>query len=111
DGRDHASDASHLCGEVARHRVHVVREVFPDAAYTFDIGLAAQLALGAHLTGDTGHLVGEGVELVDHHVDGVLELQDLALDVDGDLLGERSEERRVGKVGDAGDVAGEVVGQ
>ena len=29
---------------------------------------------------------GEGVELVDHRVDGVLQLEDLALHVDGDLL-------------------------
>ena len=29
---------------------------------------------------------GEGVELIDHGVDGVLELQDLAAHVDGDLL-------------------------
>ena len=31
---------------------------------------------------------GEGVELIDHRVDGLLELEDLAADVDGDLLGQ-----------------------
>jgi hypothetical protein len=30
---------------------------------------------------DAGHLGGEAVELVDHRVDGVLELEELALDV------------------------------
>ena len=38
-------------------------------------GLAAELALGADLAGDAGHLGGEGVELVHHGVDGVLELR------------------------------------
>ena len=34
------------------------------------------------------HFRGERVQLVDHRVDGVLELEDLALDVDGDLARE-----------------------
>src|ERR671910_798422 len=46
------------------------------------------LALGADLAGDAGDLRGEAVELVDHRVDGVLELEDLAPDVDGHLLGQ-----------------------
>ena len=49
-------------------------------------GLAAELALGADLAGDAGDLVGERRQLVDHRVDGVLELEDLAARVDGDLL-------------------------
>ena len=50
--------------------------------------LAAEDALGADLAGDAGHLVRERPELVDHRVDRVLELEDLALHVDGDLLAE-----------------------
>src|SRR2546430_13513619 len=58
-----------------------------------DLGLPAQISVGAHLTRHAGDFVGEGVELVDHRVDGLLELEDLALDVDGDLLRQvRSEE-------------------
>src|SRR5207244_10340997 len=108
DRRHHASDTSHLGGEVARHGVHVVGQVFPDTAYAFDLGLAAELAFSANIARHARDLVGERVELVDHDVDGVLELQDLALDVDGDLLREvtlldrggdlRAEERLVGKV-------------
>ena len=41
-------------------------------------GLAAELAVGADLARDARHLAGEGVELVDHRVDGLLQLQDLA---------------------------------
>src|SRR5205085_1873220 len=68
--------------------VDVVGEVLPDPAYTFDLCLASQLAFGAYLAGHTGDLVGEPVQLVDHHVDGLFQLQDLAPDVDGDLLAE-----------------------
>jgi hypothetical protein len=52
------------------------------------VGLSAQLAFGAHLAGHARDLGGEGAELVHHRVDGVLELQDLAAHVHGDLLAE-----------------------
>ena len=64
-------------------------------------GLAAELALGADLAGHAGHLGGEGVELVHHRVDGVLQLEDLAPHVDGDLLGQVA-------VGDGGGDLGDV---
>ena len=43
------------------------------------LGLAAELALGADLARHARHLGGERVQLVDHRVDRVLELEDLAL--------------------------------
>ena len=43
------------------------------------LGLAAELAFGADLARDARHLGGERVQLIDHRVDGVLELEDLAL--------------------------------
>ena len=49
------------------------------------LGLAAELAFGADLARHARHFRGEAVELVHHRVDGVLELEDLALHVDGDL--------------------------
>ena len=52
------------------------------------LGLAAELAFGADLAGDAGDLVGEAAQLVDHRVDRVLQLEQLAPDVDGDLLRE-----------------------
>src|SRR5262249_15671241 len=48
------------------------------------------------------------LELVDHGVDGVLELQDLALHVHGDLLGEIARRHRLRHVGDVAHLAGEV---
>ncbi len=44
--------------------------------------LATELAFGPHLARHTRHFGREGIELVDHRVDRVLELEDLAADVD-----------------------------
>src|SRR5206468_599966 len=41
---------------------------------------------GADLARHAGHLAGESVELVDHGIDHVLDLEDLSANVDGDLL-------------------------
>src|SRR5207249_1489318 len=72
------------------------------------LGLTAQPPLGADLAGHAGHLRGEAGELVHHRVDGVLQLEDLALDVDGDLLGEVAAGHRLGDLGDVADLAREV---
>src|SRR5690606_9802184 len=105
-----AGDAADLGGEVAGHEVDVVGQVLPRAGDALDLCLAAELALGAHLAGDAADLVGEGVELVHHRVDGVLDFEDLALDV----VAYSSRFRAVGHAGrdagDAADLAGQVAG-
>ncbi len=60
------------------HRVDVVGQVLPGAGDAAHLGLAAELALGADLARDARHFAGERVELIDHRVDGFLELQDFA---------------------------------
>src|SRR5439155_16325045 len=87
-GGCHLGDVAHLVGEVGPHVVDVVGEVLPRAADAPHLGLTTEDALGANLAGHTGDLVGEGRQLVDHRVDGVLQLQDLAARIDGDLLSE-----------------------
>src|SRR6185369_16918111 len=62
-------DVADLRRQVAGHRVDRIGEVLPGADHAGDLGLAAKLALGAHLARDTGHLGGEVVELLDHRVD------------------------------------------
>src|SRR5207245_682176 len=104
------ADAAHLVGQVAGHRVDVVGEVLPDAADAFDMGLAAELALGSHLVRDAGDLGREGVELIDHRVDGVLQFEDLALNVDGDLLGEVAVGDGGRYFGDVADLARQIAG-
>ena len=77
-GRD-LGDVAHLAGQVAGHRVDVVGQVLPGAGDARHLGLAAELALGADLARHARHLAAKRVELVDHRVDGVLQLEDLAL--------------------------------
>src|SRR5262249_47318821 len=101
-------DVADLIGEVARHRVDVLGQAAPHAGDALDLGLAAEPALGADLLGDPGDLAGERVELIDHAVDRVLELEDLALDVDRDLAAEVAVGGRGGDVGDVADLAGQV---
>src|SRR5206468_11306541 len=86
DGRRDLGDVPHLIREVVRERVDVVGQVLPRTADALALRLAAELAFGADLAGDARVLAGERGELVDHRVDRVLEREDLALDVDGDLL-------------------------
>src|SRR5581483_2774347 len=104
-------DVAHLRREVRGQRVHVVREVLPDAADAFDVRLAAELALGADLLRDARHLCGEGPQLVDHRVDRVLELEDLTADVDRDLLRQVAVRNGGRDVGDVTDLIGEVAGE
>ena len=104
-------DVAHLVREVRREDVDVVGEVLPRAAHTLDLGLTAELALGADLFRDAGDLAGEGAELIDHRVDGVLELVDLALGVDGDLARHVAVGDGGRHLGDVADLRGEVVGE
>src|SRR5204862_463511 len=85
DGGHHFHDAAHLFGEVCGHDVHRVGEVFPGAGNTGHLRLTAELAFGADLARHARHFRGEGVELIHHRVDGVLELKNFALNVHGDL--------------------------
>ena len=73
--------------------------------------MPAQLALGADLARHARHLGSEAVELVDHRVDGVLELQDFALHIDGDLLGQIAERHRGRDLGDVAHLARQVRGE
>ena len=86
DGGGHLGDVAHLAGQVLGHRVDVVGQILPGAGDAAHLRLAAELAFGADLARDARHFRGEGVQLVHHRVDGVLQLEDLALHVDGDLL-------------------------
>src|SRR5207253_7256416 len=108
-GRD-LSYVADLARQVAGHDVDVVGEVLPDAAHADNLGLTPQPAFGADLAGHARHLVGERVELVDHCVDRLLELEDLAPDVDGDLFREVTLLDRGGDLSDVADLARQVAG-
>src|SRR6185369_6954001 len=101
-GGGHVGDVAHLTRQVRRHEVDVVGEVLPGAGHAGHLRLAAQTSFGADFARDARHFRGEPVQLVHHRVDGVLQLENLAADVDRDLLGQVA----VGDGGrDVGDVA------
>src|SRR5206468_1305133 len=84
-------------------------QVFPDARHTTHVGLAAELPFGAYLTCDAGDLRGEAVELVNHRVDGVFQLENLATHVRGDVLREVAVRYRSRDRGDVADLRRQVV--
>ncbi len=57
--RHHLHDAAHLAGEVVRHGVDVVGEIFPGAGDAGHGGLTAELAFGADFTRHARHFGGE----------------------------------------------------
>src|SRR5690606_24606495 len=82
--------------------------IFPSAGDAGDGCLAAELSVGADLARDAGDRGGERVELVDHGVDRVFQLEDLAFGVDGDFAGEVAARDGGGDLGDVADLVGEV---
>ena len=79
DGGGHVGDVAHLAGQVAGHAVDGVGQVLPRAGDALHLGLAAELAFGAHFAGHAGHFRGERAELIDHRVDRLGGAQELAL--------------------------------
>ena len=84
-------DVADLRCQVAGHGVDGVREIFPGAADSGDVGFAAEQAFGTDFAGYARYFGGEGAELIDHGVDGVLQLQNFTACVDGDA---RARDRR-----------------
>ena len=103
-------DVADLRCQIVRHRVDVVSEVLPGAADTAHVGLAAELTFRADFARHAADFGRECVELIDHRVERVLELQDFALHVDGDLLGKIAVRDGGRHVGDVADLAGQVRG-
>src|SRR5439155_384992 len=87
-GLRYVGDVTHLAGEIRGHEVHVVGQVFPRAGDALHVGLTTELAFRADFAGHAGHFTGERAELIDHRVDGVLQLEDFALYIDRDFLRE-----------------------
>src|SRR5206468_2921013 len=108
DGRGDLSDIAYLTREVAGHRVDIVGEVFPGPGRPLHVGLAAQPALGTHLARYARDFRGEGVQLIHHDIDRVLQLEDLALHVDGDLFRQVSSGHRGRDLGDIAHLGGQV---
>jgi hypothetical protein len=111
DGGRDLSDVAHLGREVRSHEVDVVGEVLPRSGDAGHLSLSAKLAFGADFARDAGHFAGEGVELVDHRVDGRLQFENFATDIDRDLAREVASGDGRRYVGDVADLRREVGGQ
>src|SRR5262249_8557456 len=101
-------DIANLAGEIVGHGVHVVGQIFPGAGDARHDRLAAELAFGPDLTGNAADFSGETIEVVDHCVDGVLQLEYLVFDIDRDLSIEVATCNRRCDLGDVADLRGQV---
>src|SRR6185437_16189849 len=109
-GGGHFGDIAHLTGQVGGHRVHGVGEVFPGSCDAEHDSLATELALRTDLARDAGYFGCKRSQLVDHRVDGFLQLQDLAADVHRDLAGKVTVCDRDRHFRDVAHLASEVAG-
>ena len=110
DGGRHLGDVAHLRGEVRRHEVDVVGQILPGAGDAGHLRLAAELAFGADLAGDARHFRSERIELIGHRIDGVLQLENFALHVDGDLARQVAARHGGGHLGDVAHLCRQVAG-
>ena len=78
--------------------------------HALDAGLAAELAFGADLAGHAGHFRRERPQLIDHRVDGVLQFEELALHIDGDLARQVAVGDGRRHLGDVAHLGGQVAG-
>src|SRR5207253_1164615 len=110
DGRGHLGDVADLRRQVVGHRVDVVGQVLPGAGHALDFRLTTQLAFGPHRAVHGANFGSEGVQLVHHGVDGVLQFQDLTLNIHCDLAREVATGHGGGDFGNIADLGGEVAG-
>src|SRR4029077_10801520 len=101
-------DVADLRGQVGGHEVDVVGQVLPCTGDAGHLGLAAELAFSADLARHARHFGGKRVELVHHGVDGVLQLQNFAPHVDGDLARKVAARDGGRHVGDVAHLRGQV---
>ncbi len=85
-GGGHFGDVTDLTGEVSGHEVHVVGQVFPSSGDAFTSACppsfpSVPTSRATRVTSEANEL-----KLIDHRVDRVLQLENFALHVDGDLL-------------------------
>ena len=103
NGRHDFHDAAHLVGQVGRHEVHAVGQILPRAAHAGHLRLPAEFAFRADFARHARHFGGEGIQLVHHGVDGVLQFQNFAFHVHRDFarqVAARHGRRHFGDVAD-----------
>ena len=110
DGGHDLHDTAHLFCKVRGHNIDVVGEVFPGSRDSGHLRLASEFSVSAHFAGHAGNFCGEGVELVDHRVDGVFQLKNFALHVYRDFARQVAARHSSRDFCDVTHLAGEVSG-
>src|SRR5207247_2361755 len=108
DRLGHVGDVADLRGEVGRHRVDGVGQVLPGAGDALRSDVRRAGTLGADVAGHACPLRGERAELIVERIDRVLQFEDFAADVHGDLLRQVAGRHRGRHVGDVADLGGQV---
>jgi hypothetical protein len=88
--------------------VDIVGESLPRSLNALDLCLSAQFSFRADFERDSSDFARKDAELRHHVVDGGLQVEHLALDIDLDLLGEIATGDSGGDVGDRPDLVGDV---
>src|SRR5205823_4903535 len=101
---------AHLPSQVAGHEIHAVSQVFPGPGYTVHLCLTPQISFRAYFAGHARYLSRERTELVHHGVDGVLQLQDFATHIDGDLFREVTGSDRCRHIGNIAHLPSQIAG-
>src|SRR5262249_5625204 len=91
-------------------QVDVVGEVLPRPGHTGHDGLPTQAPIGADFARHARHFSRERVQLVHHGVQRLLQVEDFAVDVHRDLLGEVTAGHGRGHLGDVAHLPGQVAG-
>src|SRR5690606_23178776 len=94
DGSRHFGDVADLVGQVGCHPIDVAREFPPDPGGVWYLSVATQDSLGADFSSDARHFVCKTRKLIDHGVDGALQVTQLAIRVDSDLFREITRSNR-----------------
>ena len=110
DRRRDFGDVAHLAGEIGAHRVHGIGEILPGAGHPGHRRLPAELAFRADFARHARDFRGEAVELIDHGIDRLLQLENLALHIHGDFAGKIAARHRRGHRRDVADLAGQIRG-
>ena len=110
DRSSYVGDIAHLSSQVVRHGIDIVGQILPGSRDSADLCLATEFSLSADFAGHAADFGREGVKLIDHCVNGFLQLEDLPLHVDGDFAGEIPARDGGGHVGNISDLGGQVAG-
>ena len=109
--RDDFHDASDLLGQIRRHDIDRVGQILPGAGDARHLRLAAQAPFGADFARHARHLAGETVQLIHHGIDGVLELENFTLHIDGNLARQVAACHGRGHLGDVSHLSGQICRQ